>query len=109
MVYNCSFPFDAFISIKVYVFAVLLSFGLFLYSFYRSGLLEERWRLSLLGILLFLSGGSYNLFNRYTHGCLKDPFRFFSTFSFNFADVLVVLGLAILLCVYIIGEKAKNE
>ncbi|MBD3366461.1 hypothetical protein GF360_03955 [candidate division WWE3 bacterium] len=101
MTYNCSFPFSNFISIEVYVFFIVLVFGLFVYSFYVSGLLERGKVLGVLGVVFLVLGGSYNLYHRLVEGCVADPLSFFGIFSFNYADISVNLGFLLLLLVYI--------
>jgi lipoprotein signal peptidase len=99
--YNCSFPFSEYISIETYVLAVIVLFGLFLFCFYRSGLYRREKLLSITGISLIVVGGAYNLVNRYFSGCVHDPLSFFGLFAFNYADILINLGLTTLLLVYL--------
>lgn len=101
MVYNCSYLFSDFLSARIYVLLLVLGFGVFLYSFYSSSLLGENIKISILGLLLLIVGGTYNLTNLFLNGCVKDPYPFFNLFSFNFADVLINVGFVLLVYIYI--------
>jgi len=116
MIYNCSFPFSEFVSLEAFILLVILGFGLFIYSFYKLGFLKRYPNFALSGLALLSIGGSYNLSTRYLKGCVRDPYAFFDIFSFNFADVLVNLGFALLFLVYIMdfvvrskGQKYEKE
>ena len=109
MIYNCSFPFSKFIRLEVFILFVILGFVLFIYSFYRLGLLERHRHFSFFGLVLLLIGGSYNLSVRYFNGCVNDPYSFFGIFSFNFADVLVNVGFGLLFLVYIMDFIAQKR
>jgi len=53
--------------------------------------------LSDVGFFLVFLGGIYNIYSRFTTGCVKDFLNFFDVFHFNLADIAVIIGVVILL------------
>jgi lipoprotein signal peptidase len=74
---------------------------LFIYSFYKAGLLKKHSLVAGIGLFFLFSGGIYNLSIRFLKGCVPDPLSFFNLFHFNYADILVTLGFLILGLLYL--------
>ncbi len=100
-VYNCTYPFSFLMGIETYALLVILIFALFLYSYHRSGVYRPNKKISLMGVMLIVVGGSYNLANRYIHGCVEDPLSFFGFFAFNYADIFINLGVVCFIYAYV--------
>lgn len=100
MVYNCSFPFSDFISFEVYLLGIFFILVIFGYMFHKSLLWKNNLLICLFGFLLIIIGGSLNLGTRLLYGCVPDYFPFGNIFSFNFADIMVVFGLFLILSLY---------
>lgn len=103
MIYNCSFPFSDFIDFKVYLLGILLISVIFGYMFYKSLLWRNNLPVCLVGFLLMTAGGFLNLSTRLSYGCVQDYFSLGNFFSFNFADVMIALGLVLLSSLYFNG------
>jgi len=92
--YNCSYPFSNFIDLKYYLafslFLLLLLSVLYFLEFVRSIVSD-------IGFFLIFFGGIYNLNKRMTTGCVEDFLSFFSFFHFNFADIMITIGVILLL------------
>jgi lipoprotein signal peptidase len=84
---NCGYFLAHFISIERYILIVLVLLVFVLFAA----------RSNPAGYLLIFTGGIYNLIGRIGDGCVTDHFNFFNLFSFNGADVLIVVGFVIVL------------
>jgi len=91
------------VSLEIYTAVIVLCFILFAVLFYKAKIYKVGSfgrTIAVLGVLAIALGGFYNLVNRYTNGCVKDPLSFFGLFSFNYADVLINVGMLSLLFLY---------
>lgn len=90
---NCSFILANHIPIELFNVLAIVLLALFIFSvfvMYREILFR------IVGILVII-GGIINLVGRVSTGCVYDPFNFFGLFYFNFADLLITLGVGLLI------------
>lgn len=86
---NCSYLFHDKISVFQFTLLVLALLLVFIVLFFKT--LYSGW-LSLLGLLLFIVGGLYNLWIRVSQGCVTDPINLIITYV-NWADIAITVGL----------------
>jgi len=94
LAYNCEHLFSNFLSLESYLIFSLFLLFLVSFLYFRKFI---RSTLSDIGFFLVFLGGTYNIYSRFTTGCVKDFLNFFNVFHFNPADVAVIIGVVILL------------
>lgn len=69
---------------------LLFVFVAFYYKFFMHGWLEK------IALAFLALGGSLNLFERYTNGCVLDYIKFFEISYLNIYDVFIAIGVILL-------------
>lgn len=92
--YNCNYFLSNIISLKVSV--ILSVFILVLFAVLYIPSLRKS-KLGDIGFLLILLGGLSNLYEWVKYACVRDYINFFNIFHFNFADIMVTIGVVFVL------------
>ncbi|HOA18301.1 MAG TPA: signal peptidase II [bacterium] len=91
--YNCSYVLSGILNPQQ--FSLLSLFVLILFSFIFLKYVKKT-RIGHLGLLIMIFGSLFNIYERYTTGCIKDYISFFNLFYFNIRDAAITLGIMLI-------------
>jgi len=89
---NCSFFLSKLLTLNQFVILSVIFLLFFSAVYYRN---YGKIVIGNIGLGLIVIGGILNLIQWLKYGCVKDFINFFGLFSFNFFDLMITMGIAL--------------